>query len=140
MQAVEELAVKSLPSITLAAKVELETAVGVRVRMYSHRTKSSKEWGSSSGMVSLSSRDSLKPELKADLKKSEMPERRFSWIRHWTSLGPTSTVTIRSEKSLWVMMGQYQDCQTGRSPGPGRGGGAALDGLCEWWQAVSHSM
>lgn len=78
MHAVEELAVKSLPSMTLAAKVELETAVGVRVRMYSHRMKSSNEWGSSSGMVSLSSRDSLNPELNADLKKSEMPERRFS--------------------------------------------------------------
>lgn len=82
MHAVEELAVKSLPSMTLAAKVELETAVGVRVRMYSHRMKSSNEWGSSSGMVSLSSRDSLNPELNADLKKSEMPERRFSCLQY----------------------------------------------------------
>jgi hypothetical protein len=33
-------------------------------------------------MLSLSSIDSWKPELNADLKKSEMPERRFSCLQH----------------------------------------------------------
>lgn len=118
---------KSLPSMRLAAFVEFDTAVGVRVRMYSHRTKSSNECGSSSGMVSLSSRDSLNPELKADLKKSEMPDKRFSCNLKGTSLGPTSTVTTRSENNLLAMTGQYQD--TLRDAPLGRDPNVVRD----WW-------
>lgn len=73
---------------------------GLVARVYSQRTNSSKACGSSSGRVSWSSKVSLKPELKADLKKSEEEDRRFSWRRHVVFEGPTRMVTTRSEKSL----------------------------------------
>lgn len=69
-------------------------------RAYSHRTKSSNACGSSSGSVRRSSKASLKPELKAERKKSDADERRFSCRRQVTAVGPTRIVTMRSEKRL----------------------------------------
>lgn len=76
---------------------------GLMAREYSQRTKSSKACGSSSGRVSWSSKVSLKPELKADLKKSEEEDSKFSCRRQVVLEGPTRTVTTRSEKRLGVL-------------------------------------
>lgn len=46
---------------------------------------------------------SLKPPLKADRKKSDAEESRFSWSRQTVSAGPTRISTMRSEKRLWVV-------------------------------------